>query len=265
MFKTKYEIRTLLGIVGIILVGIVLFNYYSYYKLKRSYHWDKNDQHVLNDISSLTRILGVPRTLFDFSIGKTDLFFIHYEETPISTYLIRPERIYLEKDNPYGFGHLYALVVDSDDNVAARMDVTECRSLLIAKFKLLERFSFTSAPLELRARGLSRISSLGNIGIMEKGTFSDNQIIVSELYFVRGGTIVHLVALPETTNLLDIAKAIDKALFWAIWRKRLLWLCVIVSLLAVLNLCLRKRTSGAEKSNEYTPNEMPKQDEQEEG
>ena len=259
MFKTKYEIRTLLGIVGIILVGIVLSNYYSYYKLKRSYHWDKNDQHVLNDISSLARILGVPRTLFDFSIGKTDLFFIHYEETPISTYLIRPERIYQVS------GNCFALVVDSHDNVVARMDVTECRSLLIAKFKLLERFSFTSAPLVLRASGLRRINSLGNIGIMEEWTFSDNQIIVSELYFVRGGTIVHLVALPETTNLLDIAKTIDKALFWAIWRKRLLWLCVIVSLLAVLNLCLRKRTSGAKKRNEYTPSEMPKQDEQEEG
>jgi hypothetical protein len=259
MFKTKYEIRTLLGIVGIILVGIVLSNYYSYYKLKRSYHWDKNDQHVLNDISSLARILGVPRTLFDLSIGKTDLFFIHYEETPISTYLIRPERIYQVS------GNCFALVVDAHDNVVARMDVTECKSLLIAKFKLLEQLSFTSAPLELRARGLRRINSLGNIGIMEEWTFSDNQIIVSELYFVRGGTIVHLVALPETTNLLEIAMTIDKALFWAIWRKRLLWLCVIVSLLAVLNLCLRKRTSGAKKRNEYTPSEMPKQDKQEEG
>ena len=259
MFKTKYEIRTLLGIVGIILVGIVLSNYYSYYKLKRSYHWDKNDQHVLNDISSLARILGVPRTLFDLSIGKTDLFFIHYEETPISTYLIRPERIYQVS------GDCFALVVDAHDNVVARMDVTECKSLLIAKFKLLEQLSFTSAPLELRARGLRRINSLGNIGIMEEWTFSDNQIIVSELYFVRGGTIVHLVALPETTNLLEIAMTIDKALFWAIWRKWLLWLCVIVSLLAVLNLCLRKRTSGAKKRNEYTPSEMPKQDEQEEG
>ncbi len=259
MFKTKYEIRTLLGIVGTILVGIVLSNYYSYYKLERSYHWDKNDQHVLNDISSLARILGDPRTLFDLSIGKTDLFFIPYEETPISTYLIRPERIYQVS------GNCFALVVDAHDNVVARMDVTECKSLLIAKFKLLEQLSFTSAPLELRARGLRRINSLGNIGIMEEWTFSDNQIIVSELYFVRGGTIVHLVALPETTNLLEIAMTIDKALFWAIWRKRLLWLCVIVSLLAVLNLCLRKRTSGAKKRNEYTPSEMPKQDKQEEG
>ena len=228
----------LLGIVCIILLSIVLYNHLIFYELKATHYQGKWEQMILERVTKLARILGVPRTFIDLSIGKTELKLKEYEETPISAYLIRPKHI---------LGTIHAEVVDSQGDVVARMDIKECKSLLIAKFRLLERLSDASASLEIIASGQNKINSVGNIGIMKQGYVIQDMEIMPELRFVRGGTIVELEALSRTADLLDIAKAIDRTLLWAIWRKWLLWICIVVSLLAVLDLCVRKRTSWPKK------------------
>ena len=213
------------------LLGIVLLNQYYYMEAKA-----KCDKFTLESVIKLARLLRVPRTIIDLSLGRTELF-SNDEEFQISTYLIRPRSIRSRPDNPYVFRNFDAEVVNSHDDAIAIMEARECRSLSIAKFKLLVDLSSTSMPLALRAKGMNRVNGIGNYCI--KGKLSP------ELYFVRGGTVVKLKALPETADLQEIAKAIDRALLWAIWRKRLLWMCVAVSLLVVLDLGVRKQGNNA--------------------
>ena len=216
---------------GIMLLGIVLLNQYHYMKAKA-----KCDKYTLEGVTELARLVRVPGTFIDLSLGRTELF-SKDEELQISTYLIRPRSIHPRPDSLYVFRNIDAEEVNSHDDAIAIMEVKECRSLSIAKLNLLADLSMTSMPLVLRAEQMNRVNGIGNYCLKEK--------LSPDLYFVRGGTVVKLKALPATTDLQEIAKAVDRALLWAIWRKRLLWLCMVVSLLTVLDLGFRKRSSNA--------------------
>lgn len=172
-----------------------------------------------NNISNPSKSVITMASLLNIDLNETTSDFLHGIDI-------------LSKNKSINVGSFQIIIESYSSDKSARIGILnenkfkiaygsifELKNCQEARIKMLEAL-ITPLPMEISVKKLKQIKGIGNLCFVENNSINNdkNSKIIS-VFFIRSETLIELVPLSETDNLLDIAKELDKLLIKLIKEK----------------------------------------------